>query len=87
MDALNHDQVKKAIRSVGTILSCDNSEFIDLLLYNGLLDKFEKMLHDHQDQLIFKEVIWCLGNLTAGSEEHQKSFLSNKNLVEKIFML
>lgn len=87
MEALNHDQVKLSTKCIGQMLSCDNRELIDLLLFNGLLDKYEKLLHEHQDPNLIKEILWSLSNLTAGSEDHQRSFLSNHSLVEKVYML
>ena len=73
------------------MLSSDNSENIDLVLFHQGLDPLSMFLDlndtDEYNIKRIKEALWCLSNITAGSEDQIKSFLEHESIMEKVFRL
>ena len=77
-----------ALRAIGQLVQCDDNEIIDLCLFHGTLEAFDNLLYaDNKNNQQIKEIMWCLSNITAGSEQHIHAFLSYKDLVTKVFQL
>lgn len=75
-----------AIRIVGNLVSSDNNEILEKLIFHGLLSKFEILLTSTQVNLI-KETLWALSNITASNSNLIQSVFSNNNLIERLSIM
>ena len=57
-----------ALRCIGNILVCSEEELANKVYEAGVLDVFLKVI-SHPKQLVRKDVVWSLSNVTAESAE------------------
>ena len=67
----------------GEILSSPLGECGDSFVFNGGLKACTQLLAQDTPELVIKEVLWMLSNLTAGSDSHIRAFLNDQVLVNK----
>jgi hypothetical protein len=70
------EEMTIALRCVGGILQADNTEIIDSLLFLGVLDALDNLINPDQSVHVMKEALWCISNITAGTENQIRTFIS-----------
>jgi hypothetical protein len=63
-----NEECTPAIRAIANILTSNIPENIDLFIFHGGLDAMNKVMNQNQQQCLMKECLWCLSNITAGTE-------------------
>ena len=73
-----------ALRIAGNISSSKDETTVDILLFNGVLEKLQIVLSRSKRINLKKETLWCLSNITAGTNQQVQSFMSDEKLVHTV---
>jgi hypothetical protein len=57
-----------ALRCIGNLLTAEDNDVIETLLFHGVLDKFEDLLIETNVNII-KETLWSLSNIMASRSD------------------
>ena len=82
---MSDQQSEIALKTVGSILSCNESKVVDIMIQKGVLDKLNDALTLNQSGENIKHCLWPLSNITAGTEEHILAFVNHPNLMNQIY--
>lgn len=83
----SQEEYAPALRAVGNVLSSSAAENIDLFLSRKGLDPLSRLLGPNQAWKVSKEALWCLSNITAGSDEQVQRFLEHPTILDEVFKL
>ena len=81
------EESRAAARVIGHIFSGPNAKNIDIFLFNGALDAMSNLLTPDsaaQTQQERTELLWALSNVTAGTADHIRAFMSHPALLDQV---
>lgn len=86
--APNPTFINVILKLLGNMLTCESND-LQIMLDNGLLELLENLYLSNFSLAIEKELLWVISNITAGENVHINIFLKSnlcKKLIEKIFL-
>jgi len=60
---------------------------MDVFLYHEGLQALGEKLKPEQDNETIKDIVWCLSNIVAGSENHRVMFMNEETILQKVIDL
>ena len=69
MKSPDQSLIRYSVTIVGSFISCEDQLAAEKCIYHGALDAFDSVLSENQESEITRYVLWCLSNVTAGSQD------------------
>lgn len=82
------EEAVPALKAIGEILTTEDNSVIDHFLLHQGLEVLSDILNDSKSPThLIQKTLWCLSNITAGSEDHILRFVKMSILFDKVIQI
>lgn len=81
------EEFSPVLKIAGNLSSSADPQNIDVFLFHGGLSALNDLLSRDLPTKNLKELLWCLSNITAGTEEQISAVLNEQECMERVFKI
>lgn len=86
MDDKRAQVSSKGLRCVASLLCTDNTDLVDKMIMEGLIEKVLNLSYSSSFSVI-KESLWAWSNLVAGTPNHAAAFINSDLALNRALVL